>query len=346
MARRDILVVGASAGGVEALRILVGGLPASLPVAVFVVLHLSPYERSHLPAILARGSRLPVQAARDGMPITPGQVYVAVPDFHLLLERNQVRTTRGPRENRARPAVDVLFRSAAYHHGPRVIGIVLTGNLDDGTAGLWAVKDRGGIALVQSPQDAPFPSMPESALQHVAVDQVLPVSAMAAALADLTQETVSDDGPGDINQGMEMETRIALSENTPKDGSLQLGPFTPLTCPECQGSLVRVQEGPLLRYRCHVGHAFSHRTLLAQINEGIDGCLGHTLRAMEERTLLLRQLEEQQARADGATVSQYARLITASENWEQRVRDMIAEHHAAGQSAFSIAQATGKENRG
>jgi two-component system, chemotaxis family, protein-glutamate methylesterase/glutaminase len=334
MGQRDIVVVGASAGGVDTLRTLVAGLPASLPVAVFVVLHLSPHDPSYLAPILKKAARLPVECASDGMPIMPGRIYVAVPDRHLLVEQNRVRITRGPRENHSRPAIDVLFRSAAYHFGPRVIGIVLTGNLDDGTAGLWAVKDRGGIALVQSPEEALFPSMPQNALQHVVVDHVLPVAAMPAVITALTQQPVSLDKHRAVAKSIEIETDIALDEHEQENASMQLGSLTPNTCPECHGSLVQVREGPIQRYRCHVGHAFSHQTLLALINEEIDSTFGQMQRAIEERTLLLRNLM-QQLSPDDARLSQYAQLITESEQWAQRVRDRVADQDVFGQNLFS-----------
>lgn len=331
MAQRNIVVVGASAGGVEALKVLIAGLPASLPVAVFVVLHLSPYDRSQLASILERVAQLPVQCAQDGMPIVPGQVYVAVPDCHLLLEPDQVRITRGPKENRFRPAVDALFRSAAYHFGSRVIGIVLSGSLDDGTAGLWAVKDRGGIALVQSPEDASFPSMPESALAHVHVDQILPVAAMPAAIVAFAQEPIALGETPVISRSMEIETGIALADHTSTvNESLQLGPMTPLTCPECHGSLVEVREGPLLRYRCHVGHAFSLHSLLAIINEDIDSAFNWALRTIEERTMLLRKVHQQFNGAEDRAVSAYGGPVAESEKWEKRVRELLADHRSLG----------------
>jgi two-component system chemotaxis response regulator CheB len=213
MAHRDIVVVGASAGSVAALQALVAGLPATFPAALLVVLHIPAHTPSQLHFILARAGTLPVTPAEDGEPIVPGHAYVAPADRHLLLEPERLRVTRGPKENRMRPAVDVLFRSAAYTFGPRVIGIVLSGMLDDGTAGLWAIKDRGGMVLVQSPEDAEHDAMPQSALQHVAVDHSLPVAGMPALLTTLTCEpiaAVADAAPAEV---LQIETRIALEGN-------------------------------------------------------------------------------------------------------------------------------------
>src|SRR5690348_4386832 len=184
----DIIVVGASTGGVEALAQLASDLPETLPAAVFVVLHLPPQAPSHLPQILARYGPLPASQPRDGEPIHHGRIYVAPPDFHLMVERGRVRVVRGPRENRHRPAIDPLFRTAALAYGPRVIGVILTGALDDGTAGLYAVKQRGGVAVVQDPRDALIDSMPRNALEYVAVYHCLPLREIAAPLTRLAHK--------------------------------------------------------------------------------------------------------------------------------------------------------------
>src|ERR671933_2234360 len=191
MPGHDIIVSGASAGGMEALQILVRGLPADLPAALFVVWHLPPHSFGVLPDVLDRSGPLPAAHARDGEPIVPGRIYVAPPDRHLLLEPGQVRLTRGPKENHFRPAIDPLFRSAAAAYGPRVIGVVLTGLLDDGTAGLWTIKDRGRLAVVQDPDDALFPAMPLSALEYGAVDARRPAAELGPTLADLARRPVT-----------------------------------------------------------------------------------------------------------------------------------------------------------
>jgi two-component system chemotaxis response regulator CheB len=180
------MVLGTSAGGVEALKILVGGLPHDLPATLFIVLHLLPERPSGLAQILSWAGPLPATQAVNGEPITQGHIYVAPPDHHLLVEPGHVCCTHGPKEHRFRPAVDVLFRSAAYAYGPRVVGVVLTGMLDDGTAGLWAIKDHGGVVIVQAPQEALWASMPQNALQQVAVDYCLPLAEVAPTLVRLS----------------------------------------------------------------------------------------------------------------------------------------------------------------
>jgi two-component system chemotaxis response regulator CheB len=189
---RDIIVVGASAGGVEALQQLAASLPADFPGSLFVSVHFPEHGTSALPQILARAGPLPALHARDGEPITPGKIYIAPPDHHLLLSRHGVRVVHGPKENGNRPAIDPMFRSAAIAFGPRVIGVVMTGNLDDGTSGLAVIKRRGGKAVVQDPDDALFPSMPRSAIEHVGVDCVVPARMMGGALAQLMAEPVLD----------------------------------------------------------------------------------------------------------------------------------------------------------
>jgi two-component system chemotaxis response regulator CheB len=324
MMRRDIVVIGASAGGVEALQALFAGLPASLPAAVFVVLHIPSHTASKLHLVLDRAGPLPVILPEDGDPIVPGLVYVASSDHHLLVENDRIRITRGPRENRVRPAIDVLFRSAAHTFGPRVIGILLSGNLDDGSAGLWAIKDQGGIALVQAPDDAQYSSMPQSAIQQVNVDHVLPVSRMPAAILSLVQEPVMTRENSSDAASMRIETDVALGNDSLKNGSYDLGPISPNTCPECHGALIQITEGFITRYRCHTGHAFSFQTLFSQVNEEIDSSLWNTLRAIDERIILLRQRERQAlAERDETSAVQYAREVRESEQRKAKLRGMV-----------------------
>ena len=192
MANRDIVVIGASAGGMEALQKLVSRLPAGLPASLFVVWHLSPGVKSILPSILTKAGALPAVHPQDGDRIEPGRIYVAPNDHHMLLENGYIRVARGPKENRFRPAVDPLFRSAAYVYGPRVIGVVLTGALDDGTAGLWTIKLRGGTAVVQEPAEALIRGMPLSALDNMAVDYRLPVAEIGELLPSLVREPAGE----------------------------------------------------------------------------------------------------------------------------------------------------------
>jgi two-component system, chemotaxis family, protein-glutamate methylesterase/glutaminase len=289
---KDIVVVGASAGGIEALRVLVGALPAELPASIFVVLHTSPEAPGMLADILDRAGRLPATSAKDRERIRPGTIYVAPPDRHLLIEPNLVRVTRGPKENRFRPAVDPLFRSAAQTYGPRVVGVILTGYLDDGTAGLWTVKQLGGTTIVQDPSDALVPFMPRNALAHVKVDYCLPVEEIAPLLVRLTSETAEEKGAYPVPKEVEIEVNIAKEKKALEAGVLQLGEPSNYACPECHGVLLQMKEGSLWRFRCHTGHAYSIESLLTDITEKMDDALWNSIRAFEEGELFMRHMAE------------------------------------------------------
>jgi len=294
MAKRDIIVVGASAGGVEALRQLVADLPSDLLATIFVVLHIPPYSPSALPSIL--GSSGPLKAAHpvDGEQALPGHIYVAPPDHHLLVERDRVLVKRGPKENRFRPSIDALFRSAAYVYGPRVIGVILSGALDDGTSGLWTVKRLGGAAIIQQPEDAAVPHMPRNALEYVDADHAVPLSEIGLLLARLVGEPVPE--KPDIAEKelkrLALEVNIAIEDDAFEKGIMEWGELTPFTCPECHGILVKLRDGDLARFRCHTGHAFTPSALLAGVTAAVGEMLWQAMRGLEEGTMLLREMAE------------------------------------------------------
>lgn len=262
MAHRDIIVIGASLGGVQALPRLVAALPADLAAAVLIVMHMAAEGSNHLAERLDAVGPLQAAPAVDGEPITPGRIYVAGPDRHLMFEGNRIRVTRGPRESHARPSVDVLFRSAAFRFGPRVIGIVLTGMLDDGTAGSWAIKDRGGIVMIQSPAEAAYPSMPRSVARQVQVDYTLTLAEIPEILRTLTRDELHDqEAEGVPNEKLEIENRIALEDDAFRMGVRSLGQPSFHTCPECHGSMVAIEEGSIRRFRCHAGHGYTAGSL-------------------------------------------------------------------------------------
>jgi two-component system, chemotaxis family, protein-glutamate methylesterase/glutaminase len=287
-----VVVIGASAGGVEALLGLLETLPSDLEAAICIVTHVSAHAPSTLHRILAQKATLPIAPARDGETLCPGRIYVAVSDRHLMLEEGTIRLSRGPKESRARPAIDVLFRSAAVFYGPRSIGVVLSGMLDDGTAGLWAIKDQGGTALVQDPRQAQCSSMPDSAIQHVEVDFTGPVEALAEEIVRLSRQSSVASGKTVASTRHKLENLIAGEGNALKGGVMGLGKMSQYTCPDCHGVLVQIEEGPILRFRCHTGHAFSIKSLLVEVSEAVDNGLWDTIRALEERVLLLRQISE------------------------------------------------------
>jgi len=292
MAKKDIVVVGASAGGMEALRELVAQLPRDFTASMFVVWHTSPSVRSILPELLSKAGPLPAAYPADREPIRSGRIYVAPPDHHMLLEEGFVRVAKGPKENRFRPALDPLFRSAAYVYGPRTIGVVLTGALDDGTAGLWTIKLRGGTAIVQDPEEALISAMPLNAMNAVDVDHRATISEIARLLTRLT----SEEAPEAPKVAMEeqrktkMEIRIAEEDAALERQVLDAGELSPFTCPECHGVLTKIREGRVIRFRCHTGHAFSANSLLSSVTESIEQLLWDALRAVDETVMLLDHL--------------------------------------------------------
>ncbi|MDB5197958.1 MAG: chemotaxis protein CheB [Flaviaesturariibacter sp.] len=295
MAKRNIVVIGASAGGILALTDLFKSLPADFEAYIFVVLHISPYSPSVLPQILSNAAPFKAKHAKDGDAIEPNLIYVAPPDHHLILEKGKVLVKKGPKENRFRPSIDALFRSAAYTFGSRVIGIVLSGMLDDGTSGLWSIKRLGGIAMIQDPTDAEFPHMPLNVMEYVEVDHMLRVEQMGALLAQLT----SEEAPAPIKLADEefdrlnMEVLIAAQDNAFEMGVLQKGENTNLTCPECSGALVKFTEGKIKRYRCHTGHGFTENALLAGVTKSLEDDLWKVVRGMEEAIILLEAMARQ-----------------------------------------------------
>jgi two-component system chemotaxis response regulator CheB len=287
MAQR-IVVIGASAGGIEALRSLVGALPADFPAPIGVVIHTPPQSPAILHEILGRAGPLRVVKARNGLRLEAATMYVAPPDNHLVIEPGSVRLTKGPRENRFRPAIDPLFRSAAQVYGPAAIGIVLTGDLDDGTAGLLAVKQLGGTAIVQDPSDALFPSMPTSALAHVRVDHCVPLADMVPLLARLTMGAPGERPPAP--ETIEVEVEIAKEKNALEAGLDRIASPSSFACPECHGVLLRLKEQGLIRFRCHTGHAYSVETLLGFLTENVEASLWTAIRGLEEIALLAEQI--------------------------------------------------------
>lgn len=297
MAGHDIVVIGASAGGVEALAELFSQMPPDVPASFFVVLHVPERGTSVLPEILSRHGPLPARHPADGAVIEPGGVYVAPPGHHLLVKRGRVRVVRGPRENGARPAVDPLFRSAAAAYGPRVVAVVLSGTLDDGTAGLQTVKGRGGTAVVQDPEEALYAGMPRSAVENVPVDHVLTLARIAPLLVRLANTPVVETkGGGEVPDDIRDE--IDAVEMAPRLVHAGDHPGTPsgYTCPECHGALWEIQEGELVRFRCRVGHAYSVETLLSEQGTAMEAALWTALRALEERAALSKGMAERMER--------------------------------------------------
>jgi two-component system chemotaxis response regulator CheB len=326
MRTKRVVVVGSSAGGIEALRELASGLPVDFPAPVCIVLHTSPEAPGVVDSILSRSGPVPATNARDRQRLEPGRIYVAPPDSHLLIEPGRVRVTKGPRENRFRPAIDPLFRSAAQVFGPAAIGVILTGNLGDGTAGLWAIKQLGGTTVVQDPADALFPSMPQSAMNHVRIDYVLPLSEIPALLVRLTAEEMPAVAAAPVPESVEVEVKIA-KEAPPLDAGLE-GISEPSTfaCPECHGVLMKLKEGGPIRFRCHTGHAYSIDSLVLAISAAIEESLWIAIRALEEGDMLLRTVVEHVRGHTGNAAETL--LIRAAEvrRQSEAIRKIVMEH--------------------
>jgi two-component system chemotaxis response regulator CheB len=296
MARRDLVVIGTSAGGIEALQFLLGALPASFDAAVLAVLHTSNHAGSLLPQIFQRATRLPVLHPADRTSIEKGRVYIAPPDFHMIVEREVLRVIQGPRENLHRPAIDPLFRSAAASYGRRVIGIILTGLLDDGTSGLMVIRGEGGEAIIQDPKDALFSAMPKSALEQVPDAHVLPLSKIPDELLRLLSEDLPEKPRRKTARSYiaeaEKETRISELNMTEIANENRLGQPSPFGCPDCGGVLWEIEDDGFLRFRCRVGHAYTARHLGAEQRQAIETALWAALRALEESASLYRRMAD------------------------------------------------------
>lgn len=286
---RNIIVVGTAEGGLEALDALIGQLPTDLAAAIFIVQHMAPHNSgAALTRRLSRHKAFYAALASDGERFQPGRIYIAPPDTHLLLKTDKVLVRKGARENLSRPGVDPLFRSAAVAHGPRVIGVVLTGMLDDGTAGLIAIKRSGGVTVVQDPTDAAYSAMPQHALDGLKVDYCVPLAGMGELLATLvaTRRGNAKPVPADIRTEAEIAERV-LSNVAQVEG---LGAQVPYNCPNCGGVLWEMTIPQAKRYRCHTGHSFTQQTLLASQSEKIEEMLWISLRMFEERKNLLTSI--------------------------------------------------------
>lgn len=328
---RDVVVVGASAGGVAAVRRLVAELPPDFGAALFVTIHRGLQGPPVLAQVLDSAGPLPAAAARDGEPFAPGRIYVAPPDRHLLVGRDHVHVRRGPRENRSRPAIDPMFRTAAVHCSSRVVGVLLTGMLDDGTAGLLAIRRCGGLAVVQEPSDALFDSMPRSAIAHGAADEVVTLARLPELLARLVRQPRPP--PVEPPDALRYEAMIAAQELRMDPDHNVLGTLAPLTCPDCHGAMHEIRENGLIRYRCHTGHAFTAEALRAAQTEEIEKALYNALRSQEEQLALMRRMAEEAALHRGgggaAAAADYERRARSYAEGVEIIRRLLANGRRA-----------------
>jgi two-component system chemotaxis response regulator CheB len=289
----------------EALVSLLGQLPKDLPAALFIVQHMSEDSTgSVLLHSLRKVRTLLCQFGESGQHIERGHAYIAPPDHHMLVKKGSILVTKGARENRSRPSIDPLFRSAAVAYGTQVIGVILTGKLDDGASGLQAVARCGGLSVVQDPNDATYPDMPSNALKHVEVDHCVPIAAMGDLLVKLAGRRAPKPkkAPADIA----LEARIAERVLSDLAAVNALGSQVPFNCPECGGVLWEVQKGPL-RYRCHTGHAFTASVLANAQSEKIQETLWVSLRMFEERKNLLQTMSDPKDRRFSRSAAERAK---------------------------------------
>ena len=339
MVERDIVVIGGSAGGIKAMRDMLAELPEKIPAAIFLVIHASPDSPRFLADALTMPGRPLVRYAVNGEQFERGVVHVAPPDLHMLVERSGcIRLAFGPKENRFRPAVDPLFRSAALAFGARVAGVILSGGLDDGTAGLAAIKAAGGTAIVQDPWEAEAPSMPQSAMHHIAVDHCLPVRDIAGLLMRLSSSGGSLVTPPKKDRDMpkktlEIEVQVAKEDRVHLPKILELGKPSMFTCPECHGTLLRLDDERVFRFRCHTGHAFTANSLLSALTDRMEDALWNSVRAIEESAMLLAHMADHVSPMDDvALAGEFRRSSEEALRRAQAVRALIPGNRAAPES--------------
>ena len=327
---RDIVVIGASAGGVTALKELVKDLPKDFKGSIFIVLHVPSYSETRLPWILSQAGDIEAVLPNDGDEVEPGKIYVAPNDHHMILrDDNKIVVRRGPKENRFRPAIDALFRSAAYIYGSRVVGVILSGLLDDGASGIWTIQQMGGIAIVQKPEDAEQPQLPKNVLQYVDPDYTVAASDMGPLISGLVKEPAPNKNKfseAELKR-LELEVIIATKDNAFEMGIMQMGELTPYTCPECAGTLIRLVESDMIRFRCHTGHAYTASSLASEVTESVETKLWESMRALEEVNMLMNNIAdhyEQMNKKDDATL--FREKAKRAADRAHTIHDTVLEH--------------------
>jgi two-component system chemotaxis response regulator CheB len=334
MRGRDIVVIGASAGGVETLARVVRDLPPGLPASIFIVCHFPAKSTSLLPEILSRNGPLLAQHARHGELIQPGQIYIAPPDYHLILQSGQMMLSHGPPEGKHRPAIDALFRSAARAYGTRVIAVVLTGSATDGVAGLLAVRAAGGLAVIQDPKEALVSALPDAAKEVAGADYIIPVSGLALLLSELVLQPL-------VNQPEKLAPRPDDEALVARDMLEQIhdrkqGEISVFTCPKCGGCLWQLPDQESPRFRCHLGHAYASEALVEEQSDKLEAALWVAVRTFREKSLLFRQIADSQLKK---------RNLESSKRFEEQARiaeeqaNLIMRHFLAGANAVGSGSA-------
>ncbi|GAA2618538.1 chemotaxis protein CheB [Dactylosporangium fulvum] len=322
---KGLVVVGASAGGVEALRTFAAGLPAGLEAAVCVVLHVPRSGISTLPHILNRSGPLPAAHAAEGCALEAGRIYVAPPNFHVLVNDGRLRLSRGPAENGHRPAADPLFRSAARSWGSSVVGVVLSGSRDDGASGLATIARHGGLTLVQDPEEALYRSMPLQAMELVPAARVVPCRQMGPVLGGLIADMTGPVPVAAVDDArVDVEDAMATMEDLTADeaGGVPAG----LACPDCHGALFELPGERATGFRCRVGHAWTAAALLDEQGEALEGALWMALRSLEEKAALSRRMAESaQFRGSLSTAVRYSEVSADAEAAGRIIRKLIEQ---------------------
>ena len=335
MGSSSIIVIGASAGGVRALTSLAAALPETLSAPVLIVLHIGA-NRSELPALLTAAGPLPATHAKDGETILPGHIYVAPPDRHMIVADGRLRLLRGPKENCARPAVDPLFRSVAEGYGPDAVGVILTGNLNDGALGLFEIKQRGGVAIAQDPNDAAYPEMPSSAACHVALDYCLPLAEIPALLVELVNRKDGKEVavPKTSSQLNGQESEIISSQTFER-------PLT-VTCPDCGGALKRMEVGSIVKFGCHTGHTYTAEIMATAQFEEMEKVMRAAVRFLNERAEFCLQMAEHGVAADPDASRDWHAASKQALDRAYKLRDLVEQDWLMPEASHRVALAPGR----
>jgi two-component system chemotaxis response regulator CheB len=339
MANRDILALGTSAGGVEAIIFIAGRLQRNLPASILLTIHLPMHSRSSLDEILTRAGPLPACFAKDGDILRKSHIYIAPPDRHLVVDGDHISLGEGPRENNARPAIDPMLRSAAVCCGSRTVGVVLTGTLGDGASGLWTIRQSGGITVVQDPKDAAYSEMPLTALNRAKPDHIAQLKDMPALLTSLAHEPAGETKA--LPRSAHYEVEVARTGRGDMDQMDKFGRRSVLACPDCGGVMWELDEGDLSRFRCHVGHTYTAEVMSLALDDNLRRALASAVRALEERTALARKLYHQAknsghrllAETWAAKMNEFERESEIIRNSTRRMDRLAAQADLGKQSA-------------
>jgi two-component system chemotaxis response regulator CheB len=321
-----VVVIGASAGGVEAIQKITDQLPADFPAAVLITIHVQPSSRSRLPELLNRHGRIPARHASHNELLLPGNIYIAPPDHHLLLRDGHIELSHGPHENNARPAIDPLFRTAAWSYGPAVIGVLLTGHLGDGSAGMMVIKSRGGTTIVQDPQEAVAPSMPLRAIAMAKIDHILPLDQIPQALVELAGRNGREEQQAPMVKREDEIVTIQKEDRREQEQDENSGDKTFFTCPECGGVIWQSDDNGATSFVCHTGHRYSPENMFIAMSEEFEQALWRAIRILKERSTLSRQVANRvRMEGDSETALIFDERASSDEAHTQIIQDKLLQ---------------------